>query len=124
MTDQAGANLAYVGHIVFQAEPGKGIEFLAVKLDGAAGKIAGTAGMQVNAYPLSQIVSLVDFQVGRFGEKKIRFHSVVTRVSEWRQGMGIGVGNFSIFLQMGALSRFFTAASADSGWETSIINLR
>lgn len=80
--------------------------------------------MQVNADPLSQIVSLVDFQVGRFGEKGVCFHSVGARISEGRQGMGIGVGNFSIFLQRGTLSRFLTTASADSGWETSIINLR
>ena len=99
MTDHVGTNLAYVGYIVFQAEPGKGIEFLAVKLDGAAGKIAGTAGMQVNADPLSQIVSLVDFQVGRFGEKGVCFHSVGARISEWKWGWGVGVGNFSLLLQ-------------------------
>jgi len=67
LTDQVSANLAYIRYIVFQAELGKGMEFLAVKLDGAAGQITGTAGVQVDGNPLAQIVGLVDFQVGRLG---------------------------------------------------------
>ena len=69
---------------MFQAESGKGTEFLAIKLDGAAGKVARAAGVQVDPDPLAQIVGLVDFQVGRLGEKEVRFHSVGARISEWK----------------------------------------
>lgn len=62
--------MADIRYIVFQAELGKGSELLAIKLDGAAGKIARTAGVQVDADPFSQIVGLVNFQIGRFGEKR------------------------------------------------------
>lgn len=53
LTDQVRADLRDVGCIVFQAEFGKRPEFLAIKLDGAAGKVAGAAGMQVDADPLA-----------------------------------------------------------------------
>jgi hypothetical protein len=69
---------------LFSRQNWKRHEFLAVKLDGAAGKVAGTAGVQVDADPLAQIVGLVDFQVGRLGEKEVCFHSVGARISEWK----------------------------------------
>jgi hypothetical protein len=68
--------------IVFQAEFSKGAEFLAAKLNGAASKVTRAAGVQVDADPLAQIVGLVDFQIGRLGEKEVRFHSVGARISE------------------------------------------
>ena len=64
LADQVSANLADVRCAFFQAELGEGIELLAIKLDGAAGQVARTAGMQVDADPLAQIVGLVNFRLG------------------------------------------------------------
>ncbi len=85
--------------VVFQAEFGKRAEFLAVKLDGAAGEVARAAGVQVDADPLAQIGGLVDFQIGGLGEKEVRFHSVGARISEWKEGRVFRVGIVSVFLQ-------------------------
>lgn len=53
LTGRVCADLRDVGYVVFQAEFGKRAEFLAIKLDGAAGKVSRAAGVQVDADPLA-----------------------------------------------------------------------
>jgi len=43
-------------------EMGEGVEFLAIEFEGASGQVAGSAGVQVDPDPFSQIVGLVYIQ--------------------------------------------------------------
>ena len=102
-------------------EMGEGVEFLGIEFEGASGQVAGSAGVQVDHDPFSQIVGLVFIQCLNLVLRDNRFHSVFTssfpiqwsldclthsrsagqasRLSGSNRGYPVRVVNFSISLQ-------------------------